>query len=392
MAMLPIYINGKFYSGGLNGVHRVADRLVREIDAQLGMACAAPVTLLVPGRDAGTWRPGLRNIQIRELDETPSQAWEQWRLPSLAADGVLVNLANLAPLRHRRKITLIHDAQFLFPDNSYPLRQRLGYRLLAPHMARSSATVLTVSDYSRRMLDVMGISPAGRTRVLYNGIDHVLEVVPDESILPELGLVPRGYALMFGSPKAYKNNAVVFAAHAQETGARWPLVVVGTTREALGAQGIVAPSDVVFAGTCDDARLRALYAQARCLLCPSRTEGFGLPPLEAMLCGTPAIVAPAGALPEVCRDAALYADVDDPRSWAQAIAALEPGSALFARKVKEGRARARQFTWTRAGEELLGAILALSGQSSKGERTAKSERTARNERSAKTERFLREAA
>jgi glycosyltransferase involved in cell wall biosynthesis len=360
--MLPIYINGKFYAGGLNGVHRVADRLVREIDARLGHRADPPVTLLMPARHSGAWRPMLRNIRVASLDETPSQAWEQHRLPTLAADGVLVNLANLAPLRHRRKITLIHDAQFLFPDNSYPLRQRLGYRLLAPRMARSSAAVLTVSDYSRRMLDVMGVSAATRTGLLYNGVDHIVEVEPDARILATHGLRTRGYALMFGSAKAYKNNAVVFAAYARQAPAGVPLVIVGASLEALVAGGLAPPPDVVFAGACDDAQLRALYANARCVLCPSRTEGFGLPPLEAMLCGTPAIVAPAGALPEVCRDAALYADVDDPASWAEAIEALSPASALYARKVAEGRDRAGRFTWARAGASLLEAIFALSDQ------------------------------
>jgi glycosyltransferase involved in cell wall biosynthesis len=361
MATLPIYINGKFYAGALNGVHRVADRLVREIDDRLALAGAPAVTLLLPARHDGGWLPDLRHIDVRALDEAPSQAWEQGRLPTLAADGVLVNLANLAPLRHRRKITLIHDAQFLFPDSSYPLRQRLGYRLLTPRMARSSATVLTVSDHSRRMLDVLGVSPARRTGVLYNGVDHVHEAAADTRVTGELGLQPRRYALMFGSAKAYKNNAVVFAARARrDWPADLPLVIVGPSREALSAGGLAVPPGTVFAGPCDDGRLRALYEQARCLLCPSRTEGFGLPPLEAMLCGTPAVVAPAGALPEVCRDAVLYADVDDPASWAQAVAALDPAASLFARKVAEGRERAAGFTWARAGLQLLGTILALA--------------------------------
>lgn len=358
--MLPIYINGKFYSGGLNGVHRVADRLVQEIDARLGVPGAPPVTLLLPTRHDGHWKPSLRNIAVRELDEAPSQDWEQRRLPTLAGDGVLVNLANLAPLRHRRKVTMIHDAQFLFPDSSYPLRQRLGYRLLAPYMARSSTKVLTVSDYSRRMLDVMGVTPANRTQVLYNGVDHILDSAANEGVLHSHGLVPRGYTLMFGSPKAYKNNAVVFAAYARKAPAGVRLVVVGASRDALGEVGLTVPEDAVFVGPCDDAALRALYTGARCLLCPSRTEGFGLPPLEAMLCGTPAIVSPAGALPEVCRDAVLYADVDDPSSWAQAITELDPAGPLFAHKVEAGAARASRFTWARAGAELLDTLLALS--------------------------------
>ncbi|MFS0848420.1 glycosyltransferase family 4 protein [Novosphingobium panipatense] len=358
--MLPIYINGKFYSGGLNGVHRVADRLVRELDRQLEGAGGPSVTLLLPTRHSGTWRPALRTIAIRDCDEAPSQVWEQRRLPFLAADGVLVNLANLAPLRHRRKLTLIHDAQFLFPDSSYPLRQRLGYRLLAPRIARSSQAVLTVSNYSRRMLDVMGVSAGARTGVLYNGADHILDVEPDVQVLADLGLAPRSFALMIGSGKAYKNNAVVLAAFGRHAPPGVPLVVVGPDRAELEAAGLSVPPGVIFAGTCDDRRLRALYSAARCVLCPSRTEGFGLPPLEAMLCGTPVIVAPAGALPEICRDAAVYADVDDPSSWRDAIAALDPAAALFAQKVLSGMDRARRFTWRRAGEQLRDTLLTMS--------------------------------
>lgn len=363
--MLPVYINGKFYAGNLNGVHRVADRLVREVDAILGEPGMPQATLLVPARNLLD-RPGsmplpvLRNVSVQTLNETASQTWEQHRLPTLAGDGVLVNLANLAPLRHRRKITLIHDAQFLMPDSSYPLRQRLGYRLLAPRIARSSSRVLTVSDYSRRMLDLLGVSPMGRTGVLYNGADHILDTSPDDAELTRLGLRQRGYALMFGSAKAYKNNAVVLEAWRQGAPAGVPLVIVGSAREALAAGGLTPHGDVVFAGPCDDARLRALYTGARCVLCPSRTEGFGLPPLEAMLCGTPAVAAPAGALPEVCRDAALYADVDDPASWSEAVAALEPGSQLFANKVAAGFERAGRFTWVHAGKQLMKTILEQS--------------------------------
>ena len=76
-----------------------------------------------------------------------------------------------------------------------------------------------------------------------------------------------------------------------------PLVVVGPGRSELESAGIAVPSAVKFAGRAGDAELRALYENALCLAFPSRTEGFGLPPVEAMLCGCPSVVAPAGAIP-----------------------------------------------------------------------------------------------
>lgn len=353
----PVYINGKFYAGQLNGVHRAADRLIRELDRLLGDAnpAGSSFTLVVPSGRKEDWVPMLGNIQVRHVQERASQVWEQWHLPRLAADGVLVSLANLAPVRHNRKVTLIHDCQFLFPDSSYPARQRLGYSYLMPHIARTSAAVLTVSDFSRRMMELLGVAPMERTQVLYNGVDHILETRGDPAALSDLGLASRGYALMFGSPKVYKNNAVVFAAYA--TGAiATPLVIVGASRLELEGEGLAPPPNTIFAGRCDDARLRALYEGALCLLCPSKTEGFGLPPLEAMACGTPAVISPAGAMPEVCRDAALYADIEDPRSWIDVITSLDVHSEAYLARAEYGRIRAGHFSWQSAGEKLLAVI------------------------------------
>ncbi|WBH17093.1 glycosyltransferase family 4 protein [Sphingomonas radiodurans] len=353
--------NGKFNAGGLNGVHRVADRLIRECD---GLLAAIPVNrrpkarLLVPERRR--WEPKLRGIELVPVVGADSQKWEQIGLPTAAGDAVIVNLANLAPVRATRQILLLHDAQFLFPDSGYPLRQRLGYRLLTPVMARRSATVLTVSHYSRQMLDLLGVAPRGRSAVLYNGADHILDVRADDGALAQLGLTRGGYALMFGSPKGYKNNQVVFDAFG-DGAAQVRLVVVGAEAAALTAAGLTVPAGALFAGRCDDAALRALYDGAHSLLVPSRTEGFGLPPMEAMLCGCPVIVAPAGALPEMCRDAALYADVDDAASWRAAIRTLDDPAVRHA-KIAAGRERASHFTWARAGGDLLRHILRLGAE------------------------------
>lgn len=354
--MRRVVFNGKFRAGGLNGVHRVAARLIAEVDELLANSPAPddpPCALIVPRGCADG--PKLSAIQLIEDDRPASQGWEQLRLPRLAAGGLLVNLANLAPIAHRPKLTMLHDAQFLRADSSYPWRQRLGYRLLTPLMARSSDRVLTVSAFSAGELARGGVTGKAGAAVLHNGADHILEVEPDPAALTRLGLAPRTYALMFGSPKAYKNNAVVFAAFADGALAPLRLVIVGPPRAALEAAGLAPPADAVFAGPCDDAALRALYAGAEALLFPSRTEGFGLPPVEAMLCGCPVIAAPCGAVPEVCGDAARYADPDDPAAWRAALADLPRDAHIAA-----GHARAARYTWARAGRDLLAALRDLA--------------------------------
>ncbi|WP_421839113.1 glycosyltransferase family 4 protein [Novosphingobium sp.] len=354
--MRRVVFNGKFRAGGLNGVHRVAARLIAEVDDLLANAPAPddpPCALIVPRGCAEG--PPLAAIQLIEDDRPASQAWEQLRLPRLAAGGLLVNLANLAPLAHRPKLTMLHDAQFLRADSSYPWRQRMGYRLLTPLMARSSERVLTVSAFSADELARGGVTGRVEAEVLHNGADHILEAQADPAALARLGLAPRSYALMFGSPKAYKNNAVVFAAFADGALAPLRLVVIGPPRAALEAAGLALPPDAVFAGPCDDVGLRALYEGAEALLFPSRTEGFGLPPVEAMFCGCPVIAAPCGAVPEVCGDAARYADPDDPAAWRAALADL-PRDVLAA----AGHARAARYTWARAGRTLLSSLRELA--------------------------------
>lgn len=356
--MKPICFNGKFYAGGLNGVHRVADRLIREVDRRL--SAMAPdqrprAKLLCTNR--ADWAPELEAIQVVRDAAAPSQLWEQTRLPRLAKGGVLVNLANFAPLRHPSQITLIHDAQFLFPDGGFSRRQRLGYRFLMPRMARASELVLTVSEYSRQMLELMGVADKRRIRVLYNGTDHIRDVA---KTAPNAALM-RPYVLMFGSPKPYKNNRVVFDAFADAALAGYDLVVVGPERDRLEAAGLHPPERTRFAGACDDAELRGLYESAHCLVFPSRTEGFGLPPVEAMHCDCPVVIAPAGALPEICRDAAGYADVDDPASWSAAILALAD-PALRRRRIAAGQKRAAMFHWDRAGLQLFDHIMDLAAR------------------------------
>ncbi len=355
--MKPVYFNGKFYAGSLNGVHRVADRLIREYDRLLAAADPATrphTTLFVPTRRQ--WSPQVSTIEIVEDAGASGQRWEQLCLPRRSADGVLVNLCNLAPLRHPCQLTLIHDAQFRFPNSGYPLRQRLGYRFLVPRMARASAAVLTVSEYSRQMLDVLDVVPWERTQVLYNGADHILEQPADPAIIDRLGLEPGGYVLLFGSAKGYKNVAVVFDAMRRVRDRK--LVVVGSHPDALRDAGLNPPADAVFTGRIDDSELRALYEGAHCLAFPSRTEGFGLPPVEAMLCGCPVVAAPAGAIPEICRDAVVYADVGDVAGWADAIGRVDNEAGAATNRAK-AVTRAMRFTWRQAGLALQAELARL---------------------------------
>ena len=349
-----VYLNGKFYVGVVNGVHRTADRLVRELDALQGVGehQDLDLRLLMPARS--NWAPALANIRKVSQALGHNQFWEQCILPFRAGGGVLVNLANLAPIMHHRKLSMIHDAQFVMSPQSFPFKFSLGYRLLTPLVAASSARVLTVSEYARDSLAAFHISKHSKTDVVYNGGDHILEVEPDRGVFERLDL-HHSYALLFGNTAVYKNVTVVFEAFRRcDTGVR--LVILGAPETAFLAAGMSPPKDAIFTGQVSDRELRALYESATCLLFPSRTEGFGLPPVEAMMCGCPVVVAPAGAIPEVCRDAALYADIFAPDDWAGHVQTLHTQPAVRRAKIDAGRQRSARFTWRAAGRNLFEKI------------------------------------
>jgi glycosyltransferase involved in cell wall biosynthesis len=110
---------------------------------------------------------------------------------------------------------------------------------------------------------------------------------------------------------------------------------------------------VRFTGPVSEAELAALYGAALAYVFVSRSEGFGLPGLEAMAAGVPVVAARAGSLPEVYGDAALYCDPLDVESIASALAGVASEDDLRARLVARGRQRAGEFSWARTAEQTL---------------------------------------
>lgn len=352
-----ISLNGKFLAAHMTGVHRVAWALIVEMDRLVGSEQDSPPWEIVLPRDA-RWPDELLHIRGRRAGIFTWQFWEQFDLPRLARGKLLVSLCNLAPIA-ADGVTLVHDAQVYLTPKSYGRAFRAWYRFALPWIGRSSRRIVTVSEYSRQQLVRFGIAPLDKISVVHNGVDHILDVSASHETVARLKLVPGRYVVALANVQAHKNIGVLFKAF--ETIRDLRLVLVGADdRDAFIRAGSTPPDNVVFAGRIDDAQLRGLFEQALCFACPSTTEGFGLPPLEAMLVGCPAVVAPCGALPEVCGDAALYADASRPDAWSNAfgqlLANVEQRKALAAAGVRQ----ASRFTWSRAGRALFDIVQAAA--------------------------------
>jgi glycosyltransferase involved in cell wall biosynthesis len=291
------------------------------------------------------------------------QGWEQLELPWHARKRFLLSLGNTAPiLAGRRQAVVIHDAGVFDTPESYSPQFRAWYRVLHAALARTGATLITVSEFSRgRIAARLGIEP-GRLSVMPEGGEHILRVPADPGALSRHGLASGRYALAVGTRAAHKNLDALRDAAAMLAARGLTLAAVGAAdpavfRPAAGAEG---PGAVAL-GRVSDAELRALYEGALCLVFPSRYEGFGLPPLEAMACGCPVVAARAGAVPEVCGDAALWFDAAEPRSLTEALRRLLEEDGLAVEMRRQGLDRASGFTWRRAAEVLLHLIAPAAG-------------------------------
>lgn len=260
------------------------------------------------------------------------------------------------PARHRAVMSLYDVLPLTIPGYFAGSRQEQAYRRRVQRDLDRAALVVTCSEFSRQEI--------GK----HFRIHREPVVIPLAATLSPTGheTAPGNYYLYVGGydpRKGIEQLIATFLALHRHGGLLAPLLLVGTPRyysEALGRLVAVAKATgaIQERGYLPDDELAALYAGARALVYPSKYEGFGLPPLEAMALGCPVITTRGTSLPEVCKDAALYADPDDERELASAILALEEDEALRHMLSAKGRERAAAFSWEHAAERFL---LALQG-------------------------------
>lgn len=364
IASKTIAFNGKFLGAAPTGVHRVAEQLVAAIDALIAGHTGNGVAYAVIVRDS-VEVPPYRNIScVREnrwVRRMHRIVWEQCYLPLARRKDLILNLCNLGPLFHRNSATMIHDAQVYSAPESYSLRFRLWYKLLFFFIGKRHKVIFTVSEFSKSELVRYGIASADKIVVVYNGCDHVLQVHPDEGQLAALSLKPQRYVLALANTQKHKNIGILFKAFAGEELKDVELVLFGGATQAdFENLGHVVPPNVKFAGRITDPELVGLMVNAGALAFPSLTEGFGLPPLEAMALGCPVVAAPFGALPEVCGKAALYADPFSPEAWRLNILTALDDEAVRQSLISVGRSQSGGFTWDRAARNLFETVKAVT--------------------------------
>lgn len=254
-------------------------------------------------------------------------------------------------------VVTVHDLLALEHPEWFAPANALQQRLVLLRLTRRARAVIVPSRATRDALLERGGAEPERVHVVPFGVGAPFSPGPvDEAALERLG-VRRPYVLTVATLQPRKNLEAALAAQAQ-LGHRVQLVVAGGrgwADDALAAR-LSGVDGVVLTGRVSDAELVTLQRGAACLVHPSRHEGFGFPPLEAMACGTPVVCVDGGAVPELVGDAGVVVERDDELAGAIAAVVDDPGD-LGAR----GLERAAALSWEACGAATAAVYRAAAG-------------------------------
>jgi glycosyltransferase involved in cell wall biosynthesis len=263
-------------------------------------------------------------------------------------------------------IATIHDLAFEHMPETFTRRGSLQLKFTVRRTAKRAARIATVSEYSRQDLIRTYKLPPEKVVVTHNGIGPIFSPQPasgDEAQkLRHCFGIERDFILAVGSLQPRKNLVRLIRAYAKlrnrKDGFNHQLVIVG--RKLWLSNEIFAEAkrqewarDIILTGYVSDEDLPAFYRAARAFVYPSLFEGFGIPPLEAMACGTPVITSNTSSLPEVAGDAALLIDPYNEQDLANALISIVNDEKLRALLRERGFVQSKKFTWRNAAEKTL---------------------------------------
>lgn len=264
-----------------------------------------------------------------------------------------------------KKVTIIHDMTYKAYPETVGKRTRLWLERGVEQYCKRADIILTVSEFSRREIVKYLSIPEKKIKVVPNGVD--LELYRDNYSDDEIGSarakyqVPAQYVLYLGTLEPRKNIERLIEAYAKlkmKADDCPSLVLAG--KKGWMYDGIFdkvkklkLENAVVFTGYVEENDVPCLLAGAKFFLFPSIYEGFGMPPLEAMACGTPVIASNTSSLPEVVGDAGILVNPESVDEITQAMNLLLTDENKCCKLIEKGKERVKQFTWKRSAESLI---------------------------------------
>lgn len=303
--MRKIVISGLVYGQKPTGIYRYANEILLELDK---IVPEKKIALVVPTYAKNI--PEFKNINIIRYGNVKGLLWEQislaiWLIKNNARS---INFTNSMPLLCPGNI-VIHDVSYKVNPGFYKsIHGKLAmwwHRFNYWCAALSKSRIVTVTEYSKKCIIENYRIPENKITVIGNAWQHI-ERVKEEDGLGKYHLNDRGYFFSLGSLSERKNTKWIYAVAKKYP--EYKFVVSGAQAKNSADVSESIPSNVVRTGYITDGEMKNLMKHCKAFIFPSKYEGFGIPPLEAMSLGTPVISSNASCLPEIYEDQVTYID------------------------------------------------------------------------------------
>lgn len=301
-------------------------------------------------------------IQLLTIKSHWISFWEQREIPQVLSK-IQADLYHapsfVAPLLVPCKMIMtIHDLNHMVLPQFYTLFHQFYYQVIVRSSIQRSEYILTVSNFSRmEIVRTLGLPPE-KIFVTYNGVSSRYKPVEDRNYLQyvrEIYGLPERFILCVSNNKPHKNVHQLVRAYCYSD-LNIPLVLACPVDRSLItiAENYGKKHLLYFSKFVDERHLPAFYSMTELFVYPSTYEGFGLPPLEALSCGTPVVVAKSSSLPEVVGRNAIFANPYDFKAIAEALELGIKDRELRERLCFEGLEHAKSFSWEKMTLQTLG--------------------------------------
>ena len=362
--MMKVLVNSRFLSQNISGVQRFAIEISRGLKKNYNN-----IEFLSPAKIIH--KEIAKELNVITVGKSSSHLWEQFELPLFIKKNyssqpfILVNLANSAPILIDRNLITIHDLTVIKYSSSYSFLYATFYKIIFNIIIKKALHIFTVSESSKRdIVEKFHLRPAKIT-VVYNAVAKIFINNISESNENFNLPIKEKYILTVSMFNPLKNLHRLLQAFEMLEKKPIKLIIVGghykSFKKIKEIEKYRTNPDIIFLGQLNDVqKLVTLYKHAELFVFPSIYESFGIPTLEAMACGCPVVVSRAGALPEVCEDAAIY--IEDPFNVITIKNAMQSvlNNSYLKNKLRIlGFEQVKKFRWERSVQILLGKITSI---------------------------------
>ncbi|WP_165040540.1 glycosyltransferase family 1 protein [Dysgonomonas sp. ZJ709] len=342
-------VNGRYLTQKATGVHRYAFEICNKLH-EMGV----DFHVAVPKEIHPDYKFSFKTVKCGSLN---THLWEQISLPRYLRSidsPLLISFTGCGPLNYNNQIMTIHDVSHERYPEWFSKNYYRFYHYMMPRIGRKAHAVLTVSEFSKNeIVETLGLDPQ-KIHVIHSNVPFHNKPSKEDILNYKLAPDSERYILAVSSMDPRKNFIRLVKAFNLIEDKSIKLYIIGMRFKAFNTPDLkeLVGENIHLPGYIDDEALQTMYQNALLSVYPSLYEGFGLPPLESMTFGCPAINSDIPALREVSEDAALYVDPFDVNDITNKINLLVSDADLRQSLRIKGLEQIKKYSWKKSAEQV----------------------------------------